>query len=39
MLNTSLKETVTRLLPRVQSLSAAVRAGSEPLYLLDAEQF
>ena len=28
-----------RLLPRVQSLSAAVRAGSEPLFLLDAEQF
>ena len=28
-----------RLLPRVQSLSAAVRAGSESLYLLDAEQF
>src|SRR5690554_4278448 len=28
-----------RLLPRVQSLGAAVRAGSEPLFLLDAEQF
>ena len=28
-----------RLLPRVQSLSAAVRAGSESLFLLDAEQF
>ncbi|MEJ6656304.1 MAG: acyl-CoA dehydrogenase C-terminal domain-containing protein [Pseudomonas sp.] len=28
-----------RLLPRVQSLSAAVRAGSEPLFELDATQF
>ncbi|MNV53098.1 hypothetical protein D3C71_1452260 [compost metagenome] len=28
-----------RLLPRVQSLVASVRAGSESLYLLDAEQF
>ncbi|MEH6389295.1 acyl-CoA dehydrogenase C-terminal domain-containing protein [Pseudomonas profundi] len=28
-----------RLLPRVQSLSASVRAGSEPLYELDADQF
>ena len=28
-----------RLLPRIQSLSSAVRAGSESLYLLDAEQF
>ena len=28
-----------RLLPRVQSLSAAARAGSESLFLLDAEQF
>ncbi|BAP41984.1 acyl-CoA dehydrogenase C-terminal domain-containing protein [Pseudomonas sp. LJDD11] len=28
-----------RLLPRIHSLAAAVRAGSESLYLLDAEQF
>ncbi|MFR0715786.1 acyl-CoA dehydrogenase C-terminal domain-containing protein [Enterobacterales bacterium BD_CKDN230030183-1A_HGKHYDSX7] len=28
-----------RLLPRVDSLVASVKAGSEPLYLLDAEQF
>lgn len=28
-----------RLLPRIHSLSAAVKAGSESLYLLDAEQF
>ncbi|WFC64303.1 acyl-CoA dehydrogenase [Pseudomonas sp. REST10] len=28
-----------RLLPRVHSLSASVRAGSESLYLLDAAQF
>ncbi|HDS1818095.1 TPA: acyl-CoA dehydrogenase C-terminal domain-containing protein [Pseudomonas putida] len=28
-----------RLLPRVQSLVASVKAGSESLYLLDAEQF
>ncbi|MFD2640479.1 acyl-CoA dehydrogenase C-terminal domain-containing protein [Pseudomonas japonica] len=28
-----------RLLPRLQSLSASVKAGSESLYLLDAEQF
>ncbi|AXO86776.1 acyl-CoA dehydrogenase C-terminal domain-containing protein [Pseudomonas sp. K1(2024)] len=28
-----------RLLPRVDSLVAAVKAGSEPLYLLDAAQF
>ncbi|WP_446938444.1 acyl-CoA dehydrogenase C-terminal domain-containing protein [Pseudomonas aeruginosa] len=28
-----------RLLPRIHSLSASVRAGSESLYLLDAEQF
>ena len=28
-----------RLLPRIHSLSASVRAGSEPLYLLDAADF
>ncbi|MNE97175.1 hypothetical protein D3C80_1954820 [compost metagenome] len=28
-----------RLLPRVQSLVASVKAGSEALYLLEAEQF
>ncbi|MNZ50747.1 Acyl-CoA dehydrogenase [compost metagenome] len=28
-----------RILPRIHSLSASVRAGSESLYLLDAEQF
>ncbi|MBV6285739.1 acyl-CoA dehydrogenase C-terminal domain-containing protein [Pseudomonas aegrilactucae] len=28
-----------RLLPRIHSLSASVRAGSESLYLLDADQF
>lgn len=28
-----------RLLPRIHSLDAAVRAGSESLYLLDVEQF
>ena len=28
-----------RLLPRIHSLSASVRAGSESLYLLDAAQF
>lgn len=28
-----------RLLPRIHSLSSAVKAGSESLYLLDAEQF
>jgi hypothetical protein len=28
-----------RLLPRIQSLSASVRAGSESLYLLEASQF
>ncbi|WP_287808989.1 acyl-CoA dehydrogenase C-terminal domain-containing protein [Pseudomonas sp.] len=28
-----------RLLPRIHSLTAAVRAGSESLFLLDAEQF
>ena len=28
-----------RLLPRVDSLVASVKAGSESLYLLDAEQF
>ncbi|POA20555.1 acyl-CoA dehydrogenase [Pseudomonas sp. FW300-N1A1] len=28
-----------RLLPRIESLAASVRAGSESLYLLDAEQF
>ncbi|MDR0276990.1 MAG: acyl-CoA dehydrogenase C-terminal domain-containing protein [Paucimonas sp.] len=28
-----------RLLPRLQSLCASVKAGSESLYLLDAEQF
>nr|BFE89497.1 hypothetical protein GCM10020185_00330 [Pseudomonas brassicacearum subsp. brassicacearum] len=28
-----------RLLPRIHSLSAAVKAGSESLYLLDAAQF
>ncbi|MNP72100.1 hypothetical protein D3C76_1685830 [compost metagenome] len=28
-----------RLLPRVTSLVASVKAGSESLYLLDAEQF
>ena len=28
-----------RLLPRIKSLSASVKAGSESLYLLDAEQF
>lgn len=28
-----------RLLPRIQSLSSAVKAGSESLYLLDTEQF
>ncbi len=28
-----------RLLPRVQSLAASVKAGSESLFLLDAEQF
>lgn len=28
-----------RLLPRIRSLDAAVRAGSESLYLLEAEQF
>ncbi|PWB30511.1 acyl-CoA dehydrogenase [Pseudomonas sp. SDI] len=28
-----------RLLPRIHSLSASVRAGSESLYLLNAEQF
>ncbi|AQZ94475.1 acyl-CoA dehydrogenase C-terminal domain-containing protein [Halopseudomonas phragmitis] len=30
---------VKRLLPRIQSLSAAVRSGSEPLFELSAEQF
>ncbi|AWY38640.1 acyl-CoA dehydrogenase [Pseudomonas putida] len=29
----------TRLLPRIHSLSASVKAGSESLYLLDAVQF
>ncbi|WP_027896185.1 acyl-CoA dehydrogenase C-terminal domain-containing protein [Zestomonas thermotolerans] len=29
----------SRLLPRIHSLSAAVKSGSEPLYLLSAEQF
>ena len=28
-----------RLLPRIQSLSASVKAGSETLFLLDASQF
>ncbi|HBX56999.1 acyl-CoA dehydrogenase C-terminal domain-containing protein [Pseudomonas sp. UBA2684] len=28
-----------RLLPRIHSLTASVKAGSEPLYLLDAAQF
>ncbi len=28
-----------RLLPRIHSLTASVKAGSESLYLLDAEQF
>ncbi|MGX0954024.1 hypothetical protein AB7M18_000152 [Pseudomonas viridiflava] len=28
-----------RLLPRIHSLNASVRAGSESLFLLDAEQF
>jgi alkylation response protein AidB-like acyl-CoA dehydrogenase len=28
-----------RLLPRIHSLTASVKAGSEPLYLLDATQF
>ncbi|ARU86963.1 acyl-CoA dehydrogenase C-terminal domain-containing protein [Pseudomonas sp. M30-35] len=28
-----------RILPRIHSLSASVKAGSESLYLLDAEQF
>jgi hypothetical protein len=28
-----------RLLPRIQSLAASVKAGSESLYLLDASQF
>ena len=28
-----------RLLPRIQSLSASVKAGSESLYLLEASQF
>jgi hypothetical protein len=28
-----------RILPRIHSLSATVKAGSEPLYLLDAAQF
>lgn len=28
-----------RLLPRIQSLTSSVKAGSESLYLLDAEQF
>ena len=28
-----------RLLPRIQSLNASVRAGSESLFLLDASQF
>ena len=28
-----------RLLPRIESLSASVKAGSESLYLLDADQF
>jgi alkylation response protein AidB-like acyl-CoA dehydrogenase len=28
-----------RLLPRIHSLAAAVRAGSEPLYLLESTQF
>jgi hypothetical protein len=28
-----------RLLPRIHSLSASVKAGSESLYLLEAEQF
>jgi hypothetical protein len=28
-----------RLLPRIHSLSASVKAGSESLYLLDAAQF
>ena len=28
-----------RLLPRIHSLSAAVKAGSESLYMLNAEQF
>ena len=28
-----------RLLPRIQSLSSSVKAGSESLYLLDAAQF
>ena len=30
---------LSRLLPRIHSLSAAVKSGSEPLYLLSAEQF
>jgi hypothetical protein len=30
---------IKRLLPRIHSLSEAVRAGSEPLYELDAAQF
>ena len=28
-----------RLLPRIHSLSSSVKAGSESLYLLNAEQF
>jgi len=28
-----------RLLPRIHSLTASVKAGSESLFLLDAEQF
>jgi hypothetical protein len=28
-----------RLLPRIHSLAASVKAGSESLYLLDASQF
>jgi hypothetical protein len=28
-----------RLLPRIYSLTASVKAGSESLYLLDADQF
>jgi hypothetical protein len=28
-----------RLLPRIHSLTASVKAGSESLYLLDAAQF
>ena len=30
---------VKRLLPRIHSLSESVRAGSEPLFELDAAQF